>query len=253
MNPKTLLEVIQVYLTYSNGTEVDSIHSTDEAYQAAVIAKKMFYAVTEKSKDFQGTSKLITLDHLGDLSKPNYLLIPEGVNHLKDALIKYNNSSPTKRVNYVQVKYLDPRDFLDMLSIRTVISDRYEEITNFDNVTYIVDTEKHPQYFTSFDGKHLVFDSFKKSEDTALQASKSQVLCNVSSEFYLEDNFVIPLSSNLTSGYEDVVIQECLLALRQETNATVSRRANAFMTKLQQNHRVVGNKSTGRRKYGRRR
>ena len=253
MNQRTLLEVIQVYLTYSNGTEVDSVHSTDEAYQAAQIAREIFYRVTDKNKEFQGSTRLSTLDHLGDLSKPNYLVLPAHVNSLTDALLKYNKSTPERPVNYRTVQYMDSRDFLDLLSNNNLTDDKYEVIQNFDGVSYIINCKKHPDYFTTFDGKHLVFDSYDKTQDSALQASKSQVICNVSSDFFIEDDFVIPLPANLLAGYQDAVINECLLALRQEVNQAVARRANAFMTKLQQVGRTVGDRKNGRRTYGRHR
>ena len=248
---KTLLQVVQTYLTYSNGTEVDDIFYSDEAIQASYIAEEMYYRILDKAQDIQFVTKLRTLDHVGDVSKPNYLRIPDEVTWVQDMILKYNKDTDEKTVNYQNVKYLDPRDFLDKISANTNTLPNSEIIQDFGGTQFVIRNNKHPEYYTSFDGEYLVFDSYDKEFDTTIQSSKSQVISTEHPVFLIENDFIIPIPPKLLSGYQDVVITEALWAIRQETNPTVARRANAFMTKLQQDHRRIGKKQSDRVKYGR--
>lgn len=255
MPRKTLLEVVDMYMVKSGGFRVQSIFDSEESEAAAKVAEDVFYQIVQKVPDIQFTEQLIHLEHSNDTSEPNYLVIPDAVSHIFDNIVKYNNTDTSRgiTINFQEVKYLDPRDFLDALTFNTSSDDNMVEVTDPSGVKYLVRKDKHPEFYTSFDGKNLAFDSYKESEDTILQSSKSIAFVSSEPVFLIQDDFEIPLPDYMMMMYQDGVVAECSETIRQEAMPMVRRRFQAEMAKLQQANRRVGEKRTARVSYGRHR
>ncbi len=72
----TLLEVVQQYLDATSGFYVDSIFDNDEAQQVANVAERIYYEMVQEFPNLLFVQKDVTLDAVGDATKPNFLLIP---------------------------------------------------------------------------------------------------------------------------------------------------------------------------------
>jgi hypothetical protein len=255
MPSRTLLEVVDMYLIKTNGFRVQSIFDTEESEGAAKIAEDVFYQIVQKVPDIQFKETLINLEHSNVTSEPNYLVIPDTVGHLFDNIVKYNHTDSGQGItdNYRPVQYIDPREFLDVIQRNTNKDSNMEEVTDPSGVTYLVRNDKHPDYYTSFDGKHLAFDSYNSSEDASLQSSKSIAFVSKEPVFLIQDDFQIPLPDYMMMMYQDGVVAEASETIRQEAMPSARRRFNAEMAKLQQANRRVGQKREARVSYGRNR
>jgi hypothetical protein len=252
MPRKTLLEVVDMYMTKTNGFRVQSIFDTEEAESVARIAEEVFYHIVEKAPNIQFTESLIRLDAVGDLASPNYLKIPQSVSSIIDSEIKYNMTGDGVLTNYLPVVYMDPRDFLDWVAANNDKLNNVQLTTDpSSGVQYLVRNNKQPEYFTSFDGVYLAFDSFDSARDSTLQSSKSLALVSKQPVFLVQDNFYIPLPDHLMQMYVDGVVAEASEALRQEAMASARRRYNMEMAKLQGTNQRVGYGRTSRVNYGR--
>lgn len=237
-----LLKVVRNYLDYVDGFQVDSIYDSDESIQAANIAEHVYYTLIDKNRDgIPTTSQIATLESSLDLNSPCLMRIPDVVTRIHNSEVRYNG-----RV----VKYIAPAYFLKLLDGRTQTHNTFTMMYN--GVPFILENDKAPNYCTSFNDGELVFDSYDKNEDSTLQSSKSAVLFNDHPVFLLEDSFIIPLPARMHSGYQDVVINECCEALRDIQKPSVARRANAFLSKLQQSQKTVGDRNITSKRYGRR-
>lgn len=249
MAQKTLLEVVQTYLTYIDGFEVDSIYDSVEARQAAQICLHVLDTVLDKDRDLQYKTVIRTLDTIGDNTKPTLMRIPQEVMRIHDSLVYYNTAETG--VLFEPVQYVDPKYFLDITNSVPSTLENAEVIT-VNGAQIVVLNNRHPLHFTTFDDQILVFDSYNKNVDTVLQPSKTKVISSEKTEFVLSDNFVIPLPERMLSGYVDTCINECIVALRATQNPVVARRANQFLSKIQQSQKRVGNKYSSAKRYGRR-
>lgn len=239
---KNLLRIVQTYLDYVDGFQVDSIFDSDEALQAATIAEHVYYTILDKNRDGIPTQrKTIRLQGGNSPSTPNILNLPNAVVRIHEAQVYYNGRL---------IKYLHPNVFLERYTLPQE-SDRTQQVV-INNATFYIDKKKEPDFFTSFNDTTLVFDSYNEDEDTTLQSSKSNAIVTDHPVFLIQDNFVIPLPDHMHSGYQDVVIQECCEALRDIQKPQVARRANAFLSKLQKTSNKVGDGTHSRRRYGRR-
>ena len=256
MPRKTLLEVVDSYLIKTNGFRVQSIFDTEEAESAAKIAEEVFYHIVEKAPDIQFTEALIRLDHANDIAAPNYLMLPASVSKLVDNELQYNCTDSSRGLTdqYRKMQYMDPREFIEYVLRYRNTDDNTEEVVDpSTNVRYYILNNKHPEYFTSFDGQYLAFDSYNNQEDTTLQSDKSLAMVSREPVFILEDNFYIPLPNHLVSMYIDGVVSECSETIRQEAMPMVRRRYQAQMAKLQKTNQRVGHAKTSRVTYGRKR
>lgn len=250
----TLKEVVQAYMRKTNGFDIESIFDLDESESVAHIAEEVFYRICSSYRDLQFMETLLRLDHVGNPDRPNQLKIPRAVSRIQDSFLQYNNTDQERGVDieYVECKYLNPMVFLEHVGAFTGNSDNRFKVQDVQGIEYYVRNDVHPRYYTSFDGTHLSFDSFKASEDTTLQSSKSQVLVSKEPIFLIEDDFQIPLPDHLVQMYIDGVVSEASETIRQEPMPSAARRFRIEMAKLQQKNHRVGDKRTARTTYGRR-
>lgn len=250
MSRLTLLSVVQTYLDYVDGFEVDSIYDSDESMQAATIAEHMYYTVIDKLKDFQFKTNINSLEAVLDPARPAMLKIPDQVSFIQNARIQYNIHK-NGGVKYKDLKWLAPDDFLDYVNGRTT-DVQYTQEMEVNGVPLVIVNNQPPEYFTSFDDQYVVFDAFDSDVDTTLQESKTQVISQSSDTFLKQDDFVIPLPDWAHSGYQDLVISECAQALRQMDIPRASMRAQRFMAELQMQQIRLGKKYNTKKRYGRR-
>lgn len=251
----TLLEVVQNYLNRTDGFYVNSIFETDESQQVAEIAQEVFYNLYSYIRNAEFSTELRTLDAVSDVDRPNYLRIPDVVHRIQDSQVYYDVADTENNdvVNYVPLAYLPPEEFLEMTS--RLVKDTNAEYTivqDFNRTRFAVQNNQDPQYYTSFDGEYIVFDSFDSNKEATLQESKSRVFVSEEPVFLLQDDYVIDVPNNVIQLYKDMVLVECYESLRQEpAPSVVARRARRDLIKLQQETRTIGN--AGRRpRYSRR-
>ena len=246
---KTLLRVVQDYLTYVDGFQVDSIFDSEESVQAAQIAEHVFNTVVDKNRDQMHMTVVRSLDASADGDLPCVMSIPSEIRRIHDSEVWYNTHK-TGGVQWSRVKVIDPKEFLVLVSgVNTEQANT--EIMEVNGVPFVIMNNRAPLYCTTFDDKTLVFDSYDSSVDTTLQESKTKVVATQAPVFLIQDDFLIPLPDRMLSGYTDVVINECAVALRGVGNPTVSRRVNQFLAKMQQTQKTIGDKYSVKKRYGR--
>lgn len=250
MTKNSVLGIVLTYLDYVDGFEVDSINDSTEASQAATIVEHMYYSVVNRFTWLQSQTSLDSLVASDDPAKPVVMYLKESVKRLQYSNVRYNISDDGG-VQWKLITYLEPQEFLNHVNANTSRHDNVQEI-NIHNSTVLVRTDKHPDYFTSFDDNMLVFDSYKADVDETLMEEKTQVITEGSQVFLREDSFIIPLPAHLQAGFMDVALNECMISLRGIQNPEVARRANHFWATIQHEERRVGGLSKRTIRYGRR-
>ncbi len=251
---RTLLQVVQSYLHRTDGFYVDSIYDTDEATQLAYIAEDVFYNMSHMYPDLLYVQKDLNLDAYTDSTKPNYLKLPENILEVQESRLWYNNARTDleETVRYEEVKYLPPLDFNDMMSAYNDRDSSTEVIDTPNGTKLVIQNNKFPEYFTSYDGETVVFDSYHKTYDDTLQASKSKIVATESPVFLIEDDFIIPVPTRLSEVYLDSFLDEAMSSLYGERNPMIAQRARAGKIRMQQDSRTLGSAGRSKPKKGRR-
>lgn len=184
----TVLDIVQLILSDIDSDEVNSIGDTIEASQIANLVEQYFYIIVDEF-DLQAVKKLFQLEGLGDVSRPTVMRIPEGVHSIE--WIRYNirRSSDTAD-NWAIVHQLDPADFIEH-----TLKQREQSVASVvgSGVSVYIGTDAPPQYWTTFDGNELVFDSYDTGVDSTVQSSKTNCYGQGRPTLVKDDSTPIPL------------------------------------------------------------
>ena len=215
----TLLDITQDILSDMDSDEVNSINDTVEAMQVAQIVKSTYFLMCS-NRNWGDQKGLITLDHIGDLARPNYLRLPDNVKELTS--IEYNirkedNTGPLE--DYRKLQYRYPDEFLRICQSRPRNGQDWLEIQDFGGAKLFIKDNAPPSYWTSFDDKYLVTDSYDKDVDDTLQASKTRALVVSMPGWEMRDDFIPKLPIEAYAALQAEAKSTAFLVLKQMENA----------------------------------
>ena len=193
----TLIDIVQDVLSDMGSDEVNSISDIVESLQVAYIVKSVFLNIINK-RMWPNEAVLTSLTPASDTNKPTHFTIPDNV--VKVAWIKYDNrsSSSSTKVEFEDITYLQPKDFLDYCLARDSTASTTQTVTVGD-YTILIKTDTNPTYYTTFDDENIIFDSFDNSIDTTLQESKIMAYCEVEPTWSMADTYTPDLPSHAFS------------------------------------------------------
>lgn len=185
----TLLEIVKDVLNDMDSDDVNSIDDTIEATQVANIVRSCYNELIS-NRNWPHLQKLIQLEHGGDLDRPTHLQVPENMKELVFFKYEKHKDGDANEVFMQDVRYKYPDDFLRYISGRTTSNPNVEVITDISGTKLLILNNAAPQYWTSFDDRYIVCDSFDRTLDDTLKKSKTQCLAYLDPEFLLVDDFV---------------------------------------------------------------
>lgn len=193
MPKMSVLDMVQEILSDMNSDNVNSITDTAEAMQVATIIKRAYFNILN-DRLWPTTGKLFTLTPSADAARPTHMRIEEDVTHVE--WVKYNTARVTDtHPTYTTIDYKQPREFLAYTMGRDNTRSNVETVIDYHGTPLFILNDAAPSYYTSFDDKYLVFDSFDNAVDSTLMASKTQVFGEVEPTWVMEDGFIPELPS----------------------------------------------------------
>ena len=188
---KTVLQITQDILNELDGDEVNSINDTVEATQIANIIQTT-YEKMSANRNWPYQKQLIQLEGLSDTSRPSHMLIADDVKEIFDISYDKRKTGET-RTKLTAIAYLDPDVFLTTINSRDSTATNIDTVTDSNGAVILIRNNLAPTYWTSFNDKELIFDSYDNLVDSTLQKSKTQVLAYVEEPFVLSDDAVPPI------------------------------------------------------------
>lgn len=207
MAKRTLLDMTQNILSAMDSDEVNSIGDTIESLQVAEVLRETYEEITV-GVEIPGRFKLFKLDSLGDVSRPNSMVVPSDVEKVE--WIRYNGEIVT---------YKTPPEFVDMLAKRT--SD--DSSATVDGL--VVYTDRDPRFYTSFDDDTIVFDAYNTDEGATLMQSRTNCWGQVEIPFLMEDDFVPMLPLAMFPRLLSEAKAACFINFKQVSNSKEEQRA----------------------------
>ena len=218
---QTLLELTQDILNAIDGEDVNSISDSVESLQVANDVKVVYYDLIGR-KDWQFLRKLKTLQSISDFSRPTHLKIPENASKMEFLL--YNKKKDGDARNYFKEVYFKyPDEFILYVNQRDNTKDNYNLVTDFDSAIFTIRTDSQPTYFTSFDDKYIVMDSYDSDIENTLQGPNTQISLFMTPDWTVDDNFISDLPSEMF-----------LLLLAEASTYTQARKDSVLMRKTEQ-------------------
>lgn len=180
--------MVQRILEAIDGQMIESIEDTREAMQIARCIKETYEHLLY-TRDIKAKNNLIQVHSLSDTTQPTVFLINDNIQQIE--IFKYYDNVNER---YVDLRWMEPAEFIDMCLHRDPRRDDIINITDPSGVRYNVYTSRAPQYYTSFDDIHLVCDAFNKEDGSTLLENYTVVYGTICPEFKLEDTFVPDLA-----------------------------------------------------------
>lgn len=184
----SLIEIVGDILSDMDGDYVSSINDTDEAMQVAQIVKTTYQAILS-NRNWPHTARILNITPYANNLLPTHTRIEDNVKEVISVYYDVRLNGHT-RIDYRQIKYMDPDDFLRHTNQRNSDDVNCDVILDPSGVKLLIMTNKAPEYYTSFDDTTIVFDSYDNDVDTTIQASKTQIRAYIIPEFEMEDSFV---------------------------------------------------------------
>jgi len=221
----TLLEIVKDVLNDLDSDDVNSVDDTIEATQVANIVRSCFYEMIS-NRNWPHTQKLIQLEHSGNLALPTHLQVPENLKELTFFKYESHKTGDANEVFMQEVKYKYPDDFLRYTSNRTTSNPNVEVITDVSGTKLLILNNSAPMFWTSFDDRYIVCDSYDKTLDSTLKKSKTQALAYLDPEFFLVDDFVPDLPTDAFAALVEEAKSTASFKLKQMADQKSEQKAN---------------------------
>jgi hypothetical protein len=250
MPTKTLLDYTQDILSALDSDEVQSISDTVESLQVARIVRRAWEHIVLRA-DLSEHYTMFQLTASGDATKPTLMYRPSDVDTIE--WIKYDvQTDDDNNVNYQLISFLPPEEFIRRNTMLNEDDDNVGTFTHIvsswmtdaasDEFTFKYTDDNRPQWYTCFDDKTLIFDSYDADVDTTLQNSKTLVYGKKDQLFSMDDDFVPLIDPDFVSLLENEAMVLAFAELKQIPHEVATKWATRSWSKMLNNKRGVDNK-----------
>jgi len=237
MSKMTLLEIVQDVMNDMTSDQVNSISDTEESIQIAQIAKTTYFEMIGR-RDWPHLSKFTTLSSVSLLAQPTHLLVPANVSRLD--WFKYNKKRVAETRNrFEDVEYLHPDEFINKLNARNLDDTNVISIADFGGATLQIIDDKQPTYFTSFDDKYIVLDSYDTAIESSVQGSNTQIKAYTIPTWSAVDGFTPDLPTEHFPGYLAEVKSIAKYRLEGEADQKAEQQSERQQKRLSVNNWTV--------------
>ncbi len=239
---KTLLSLVQNILSDMDSEPVNSINDSIEAQQIASVIEDTFYNFIS-AREIPEHKQLIKLTSLSDNTRPtHFLYVGKQIEWFR------YNIDETGGVNYREIKYLEPTDFMFVNTYSASNSQIVYDAVAGTNL--VIRNDTMPSYYTSFDDEHIVCDAYKASVDSVLQTSKTQAYGTVYPVFSQDDDYEPDLDETLIPYLLAESKSVCFSLFKAGSDPKVEQAARRLKSYIQ-NDMYRTKKQNKRPNYGR--
>ena len=245
---RTLLYTVQRVLEKLNLDPVNSINDTEDALLISREAESTFYDFVARG-DWPDKIDLIEVNSVSDLNNPTALELGEETHFIKSFRYDITTSEDENKL-IRDLQWLSPEDFLEKsYSLNTSLTEVDE--VQYKDIPLFVLNDKMPDYYTSFDNKMVICDSYDKATEDTLIGTKSICQGKVAPTWLQSDTFIIPVQDSLYPLYLSMLSSACSIYLNSEVNQEDERRQARGMARMRREAIATELEYFPRFKYGR--
>lgn len=228
----TLLELVQNILSAMESDTVTSITDTPESEEIAETLRDTYFQMVTNTIIPEHYS-LCQFDSAASGSE-TVITIPDNV--AKILWFKYNKTIDGDDADHWSpVRYLCPEEFLNTLLSRDSTQDTIAPITEpKSGISLNIENDQAPSFWTSFDDKNIIFDSYDMVVDTlGIDGSKTLAWARIIPTWTVDDAFTPDLDDNLFPYLLAEAKSTCFINIKQISNAKIEQQARNQKVKIQ--------------------
>jgi hypothetical protein len=224
---KTVLQLVQEILSSIDGGEVNSYLDTTESLQVARILENVYWDIVSTSS-FGTSFSFYELDPSNNVTLPTVMYLPNSAVTLESLMYDYATLADVSP-NFHQVNYLEPTLFLSrMYSLKSddasVVSYTLP-LTAGGTLSVMGYNNQSPKWYTTYDDKTILFDSYDSSVDSTLQANKTLAYGELNPTWTMSDSFVPDLPEKQFTILRNEAKSIAFIELKQQTNTKAEKQA----------------------------
>ena len=216
MARKTVGELVDDILSAMDSDPVTLYDDTEESRQVAQILETTYYNLID-GKDWPNLYTMFQLTQTS-AATPCHMTIPTGVMDIQ--YVKYNcRSSTDTKDKYLELKFLEPKKFMEILDGRDSSATNVTQITS--TIYYNFYNDRAPTYYTSLNETTVIFDAFDSAVETFVKTTKTQCYGKTYPTVTMADGFYFDLPPDAFS----LLLAEAKATAFQELKQTQNTKA----------------------------
>lgn len=230
----SLLDMTQRILESMESDEVSTYSETPESMTVANIIKECYFDIIGQHSPAE-TEGLYKLDASTDNTKPVLMMVPSNVSRV--VWVKYDTGVDSP--NVTDMRYVSNEEFyyyqtsLDGSSNKSSMTVRI----NGKDFTFKFFTDRMPSYYTIFDDKYVIFDSYDSSVESTLTESRSVIWAELVPTFEMDDDFIPDLDPRQFQLLLNEAKAQAFVELKQSQNPKAEQKARKNHILTQKNKR----------------
>lgn len=198
---KTVLQMVQTILNDMDSEPVNQLSDTLEAEQVASVLAEAYNEIIT-TREIPEHRQLLKLTPASDDDYPTEFIYEDNVTRITKVWydVQKNVVPLTSAREYREVKWCEPEHFIMITDAIGSAGTDFVTITEKLSGTHMrIRKNAFPTYYTSFDDKTIIMDSYNAAYDDSLQASKIRAMGVVQPIFNQYDpDYVIDLDPAYT-------------------------------------------------------
>lgn len=169
--------------------------------------------------------------------------------------VKYRHVQDGVQSGFTTLRYMHPDEFLHKLQNNNPAEAQYDTVTLTGGVELYPANNRHPRFWTSFDEKNIVFDSYDSAENASgVEAGDSAILATIYLDFTGSEleTWVAPIPESMFTYWVQEASADASVKLRQTEDPREERKARrSYVQQIRKE--PVTNKDSGSKEvnYGR--
>ena len=238
----TNLDMVQLIASSIDSDEVNSVNDSIESQQILKTIRTAFFDIIERN-NLPEHMDIVNLQSSGSSTYPVVMYVPTNIS--KIYWVKYNKETAEDTdLRFEQLTFLTLQDFLDRMY---AMGESNDEVLQMDltvgsnTIPFLYRNDKHPEYYTSFDDKTLIFDSHLATVDSYLAGSKTLALGKEIITYEMTDTYIPPLDESQFNLLINEAKSMAWLELRQTAHPKAEMNAKrAWINTQKSKTRVPG-------------
>ena len=250
MSTRSLLDYTQTIMEDMTSDSVNSIADSLESQRVANILKRTYFDMAAEF-NLPTSTGLFALVALGDTTMPTHMFVPANVQKLEWIKYDMKTSNVDTQIRYRDVDYMDPEAFFDMVSGRNSDDPNTVVVEDPTNLKLIIDTNHNPRFWTSFDGEHIVFDSFDISISSTTEVSKVAAHGRLTKTWTHVDTYVPDIPDHMEATFLAIAEERSFAWVKQQENRVTVDNARRYRIAGRSDKDRFGNGSAAYPNFGR--